>query len=135
MQTTKTWRDVLEVILRDPQEKQRLASDLDVSSFTLQRWVQGEANPDIQQIRQLLRALPQHQRTLLPLIAGEFENVRQSVPEQKQEIEDIPSIFYAQVLRGSTTVPPAIRFWSLASMVLQQLLMQLDPFRKGLLLR
>src|SRR5262249_10952861 len=55
--------------------------------------------------------------------------------EQKQEIEEIPSIFYAQVLRGSTTVPPTIRFWSLASIVLQQMLMQLDPQRKGLLLK
>jgi len=131
----KSWRDVLEVILRDPQEKQRVTHDLNVSSFTLQRWVRGEANPQMQQLHQLLQALPQHQNVLLPLIVEEFEGVGYSVQEQAEEIDEIPSVFYAQVLRGSTAVPEAIRFWSLVSMIVQQALMQLDPYRNGLLLK
>jgi hypothetical protein len=66
-----------------------------------------------------------------PLLAEEFEGMTLHT----QEIEDIPSIFYAQVLRGSTTIPITIRFWSLASIVLQQVLTQLDPYCTGLLLR
>jgi hypothetical protein len=68
---------------------------------------------------------------LLSLLAEEFEGMTLHT----QEIEEIPSIFYAQVLRGSTTLPVTIRFWSLASMILQQVLAQLDPYRTGLLLR
>jgi hypothetical protein len=135
MQKTKSWRDVLEVIVSDAEEKQRIARTLQISSFTLQRWIRGEENPRMQQLYQLLQALPQHQRVLLPLIAEEFEVGNDSMLEQLEEIEEIPSIFYAQVLRGSTAIPAIIRFWSLTSMILQQALMQLDPLRKGLLLR
>ncbi len=135
MQKTKSWRDVLGMILSDAQEKQRIAHDLRVSTFTLQRWVQGEANPQVRQFHQLLQALPQHQSVLLPLIAEEFEGGKYRMLEQAEEIEEVPSVFYAQVLRGSTSIPAIIRFWSLVSMILQQALMQLDPQRNGLLLR
>jgi hypothetical protein len=135
MQKTKGWRDVLGVLLSDAQEKQRIAHNLRVSTFTLRRWVWGEANPHMRQLHQLLQALPQHQNVLLPLIAEEFEGGKYRMLEQTEEIEEVPSVFYAQVLRGSTTIPTIIRFWSLASMILQQALMQLDPQRNGLLLR
>lgn len=131
----KSWRDVLGDLLSDVQEKRRIAHNLRVSTFTLQRWVRGEANPHTQQLHQLLQMLPQHQGVLLPLIAEEFEGGKYRMLEQTEEIEEVPSVFYAQVLRGSTTIPTIIRFWSLVSMILQQALMQLDPQRNGLLLR
>lgn len=135
MQKTKNWRDVLGNILSDARVKQRVAHNLHVSTFTLQRWVRGDANPHTRQLHQLLQTLPQHQNVLLPLIAEELEGGKYHMLEQAEKIEEVPSVFYAQVLRGSTTIPTIIRFWSLANMILQQALMQLDPQRNGLLLR
>ena len=135
MQKTNSWREVLEVILKDPVERQCVTKNLHISNFTLWRWIRGEETPSVHQVQRLLRALPRHQAELLPLIAEEFEEGKVSILEQVEIPEDIPSIFYAQVLRGSTAIPSTIRFWSLASMVLQQALMQIDYQRKGVLLR
>src|SRR5579859_7458767 len=48
------------------------------------------------------------------------------------EEAQIPAIFYESILNGSITLSPSLRFYSLASMVVQQALGHLDPQRLGL---
>lgn len=50
------------------------------------------------------------------------------------ETTEIPSVFYTHVLSGSAAISYPLRFWSLAYMILQQALGQLDPLRVGLTL-
>ena len=58
MQKPPTWRELLGSIIRDPQERQRIASDLGVRTITLMRWANGESNPRLQTLHQLLGVLP-----------------------------------------------------------------------------
>jgi len=135
MHNTKTWREVLGAIISEPHEKQRIARALNVSPFTLVHWVQGKATPQTQQMYQLLRALPQQQDALLPSIAEEFEEISQRELASEPETDEIPSIFYAHVLKGSTTTPLTIHYWSQANIILQQAIVQLDPYRTGMAIR
>lgn len=135
MQNFQSWRDFLSTVISDRDEKLRLAQELNVTPLTLTRWVQGESTPRTQQLQSLVHALPRYQKTLHPLIAKEFEQMDLVVPEATSQVIDIPSIFYAHVLSGSSTLSYPIRFWSLANMVLQQALGQLDPLRLGLAIK
>src|SRR5689334_22497560 len=114
MHATATWRELLGTIIGDSREKQRLSHELNVLPTTLMGWVQGSIQPDTEQFQDLLNALPQHRQALLPLIAQEIEHTAHSdeageaIHEESSplcdnmpgEIVDIPSIFYAQILRG-----------------------------------
>lgn len=135
MHNIKTWREVLGSIISDPHEKQRLAQELNVSPLTLIRWVENETTPQVQHIHQLLNALPQHQESLLSSITEEFEKSPRIPSAQTPEIDEIPTVFYAHILKGSTTIPLSIHYWSLANIILQQAIIQLDPFRTGMALR
>src|SRR5579883_2004767 len=127
MQKFQSWREFLSTVISDRDEQFRLAQELNVTPLTLTRWVQGASTPQTQQLQSLLHALPRYQRTLHPLIAKEFEQMDLTVPELTNQVIDIPSVFYAHVLSGSTALSHPILFWSLANMVIQQALGQLDP--------
>jgi hypothetical protein len=148
MHATATWRELLGAIISDPREKQRLSNELNVLSSTLMDWVQGSTQPDTEQFQDLLNALPQHRQALLPLIAQEIEHTAfsnetgEAIDEESSplcdnmpgEIVDIPSIFYAQILRGYASTPHSLHSWFLTNTVLYQALIQLDPRRLGLVL-
>ncbi|HZO72867.1 MAG TPA: GAF domain-containing protein [Ktedonobacteraceae bacterium] len=135
MQKFQSWREFLSTVISDRDEKFRLAQELNVTPLTLTRWVQGASTPQTQQLQSLLQALPRYQKTLHPLIAKEFEQMDLAVPGLTNQVIDIPSVFYAHVLSGSTALSHPIRFWSLANMVIQQALGQLDPLRLGLVIK
>lgn len=135
MQKFQSWREFLSTVISDRNEKFRLAQELNVTPLTLTRWIQGASTPQTQQLQSLLHALPRYQKTLHPLIAKEFEQMELAVPELTDQVIDIPSVFYAHVLSGSTALSQPIRFWSLANMVVQQALGQLDPLRLGLVIK
>ncbi len=135
MQKFQSWREFLSTVISDQDEKFRLAQELNVTPLTLTRWVQGASTPQTQQLQSLLQALPHYQKTLHPLIAKEFEQMDLAVPELTTQVIDIPAVFYAHVLSGSAALSHPIRFWSLANMVIQQALGQLDPLRLGLVVK
>lgn len=151
MHATATWRELLGTIISDPQEMQRLSDKLGVMPETLMDWVRGSTRPDTEQFRDLLNALPQHQQALLPLIAQEIEQTdsiaapdvtNEAIREGASplhdnisgEMVDIPSIFYAQILRGHASTPHLLHTWFMTNTVLYQALIQLDPRRLGLAL-
>ena len=46
----RTWRELLRTIIKDPNEKKRLAQALDINPFTLIRWVNDETDPRAQNL-------------------------------------------------------------------------------------
>lgn len=120
----QSWRDLLKGILSSGREKQRLARALGVSPATLRAWAKSEADPQVQQLYLLINALPKYRQQLLESITEEMERGDgRSAPVI--EIGEIPSVFYAHVLSGSTVLTPPVRFWSLANMILNQGLSQM----------
>ena len=64
-----TWRKLLENIIADAQERQRIANKLGVNPATLMRWARGETNPRQENLQRLLKALPEQQETLARLLS------------------------------------------------------------------
>src|SRR6266571_2964511 len=121
MQEAQTWRELLGTIIRDPQEKQRLADELQVGPISLMRWVNGQATPRPQKLWELINALPQHRPVLLELIGREFEGFIIAFERISDDTsQEIPSAFYARVLRAYSTTPRLLRSTSISSLIFQQ---------------
>ena len=129
-----TWRELLGSIIQDPQERRRLANELNINPVTLTRWVNNESSPRPHSIQRLLNALPQHRKALQDQLQSEFGSlVAESEDTLTEDLQfKIPSEFYTRVLRTRATIPQVLRFSSLCDLILQQALEQLDPNRAGI---
>ena len=132
MQNPPTWRALLGMVIKDPQEKQRLANELKISQLTLSRWVTNETRPRLHNLYQLVKALPEYRALLLPLLASEFEEFSSTTEIKEETAEEIPSAFYARVFQANAELTPTLRTWLIRDIILQQALEQLDPERKGM---
>lgn len=131
MHDQRTWRELLGELLQDAQEKQRLANEMNISPATLTRWVRGESMPRTHNLRMLIKALPpQYQSTLGVMLTAEMQG--EDILLQEDLPEEIPSIFYRQVIQAHVTLPQALHFSSVCDTILLQALMQLDPNRVGM---
>ncbi len=135
MQETHTWRTLLGTILQDVQERQRIATELGTNPMTLTRWVNNKTKPRVQNLQQLLRALPlKYRNPMIELLAAEFPEfpdlMKGSLDEDASQ--EIPSAFYTGVLRAHATTAKQQRFWSISNLILQQALGQLDSNQLGM---
>jgi hypothetical protein len=135
--TTGSWRDLLKEAIRDPKERQRLASVIRVNPATLVRWASQDPNkqtdPRLVEIRALFSALPDVQEALLrDLIGGDLpETLRPSQRSvSKSEGTILPGRIYDAVLRATREAAP--RFDSVCNIVIPQTLLDLDPQRLGM---
>jgi hypothetical protein len=126
------WREMLGNIVKDTQEKQRIADGLGVSPITLTRWITGESKPRPQNLRLLLHMFPEYRRPFLALWSEEFgANFVAVVTDDPVPYEISPS-FYAQVMHTHRLVPRVQRFNAICDLVLPQALGQLDPNQTGM---
>ncbi len=132
MDDSYKWQELLGKIISDPQERQRVANEVGVSPITLTRWVSGESRPRVQNLRQLLSALPEQRKAFLALIPKEFEKFLTESVDVNDVAQAIPSTFYARVLHDHCTLPKALHMSSLCDLILLQALTQLDPNRVGM---
>src|SRR6185312_9269203 len=95
-----TWREMLGVLAKNPQVKQRLARGADVSTITLRRWVIGESNPREDNLRQLVIAVPpEFVVQFRHLLEVEYPSIAHEDLERGRIVPEIPSELYAQVMR------------------------------------
>ena len=132
MGTPQTWREVLGKLIQDPQERQRIATELGINPLTLTRWVSAQSNPRPQNLHQLLNALPQYREVLLELIQKEFPDFAAGTGSDKMETLAIPPEFYMRVLHTCATIPNQLLFSSVCNLILQQAIEHLDPQRLGM---
>lgn len=130
----ETWRELLGNSIKSPQERQRIARELNINPMTLTRWVNRETDPHPQNLRRLLHALPQYRQRLITLIEQEFPGLFEATPdeEEHQVPATIPSEFYKRALYTHAYTPKSLLFSRLGDLILQQALDQLDPHRQGL---
>src|SRR5579875_131204 len=135
MQETQTWRALLGTIISDSQERQRIANELGMNPMTLIRWANNETKPRVQNLQQLLRAIPvKYRESMIELLIVEFPDVARLAKDSIDEksLQEIPSAFYTSVLRAHATTTKQQRFWSISSLILQQALGQLDSNLLGM---
>ncbi len=130
------WQSLLGEAIADPQEKQRLATELGINVTTLDRWVRGQSAPRLHNLLSLVQHISHP--AFLPALQEAFPELEERTERARQvsaleEVTvDIPTEFYRQVLSNIATTQMRLRFWSTCQLVLQQALGQLDPQREGL---
>jgi transcriptional regulator with XRE-family HTH domain len=135
MQETHTWRTLLGTILQDGQERQRIATELGINPMTLIRWANNDTKPRVQNLQQLLRAIPvPYRHSMIELLTVEFPEFAPLMNGSMDDdsSQEIPSAFYTGVLRAHATTPRHQHFWSISNLILQQALGQLDPNQLGM---
>ncbi len=126
MSEPQTWRELLAEIIKNPQERQRIAAALGVHPLTLMRWIRNEAAPRGSHMQQLLEVVPK----LQPLVAEEFDALS-SLPTEAPP-GAIPITFYNHILGLYATVPAHLHFWSICTAVLQEAAQHLASSGVGL---
>lgn len=131
METSSSWQNILQNILKLPGERQRLATALGLSPMTLTRWANGESNPQRPHLIHLLQAVqPQYREVLLESIEIIYPDIQSWLKDNTSE--QIPAEFFAQLLNIRTTTTEALRFWRISELLLKQVLTQLDPHQLGM---
>jgi hypothetical protein len=131
MANPTSWRDLLQSIIKDPGEKERIATELRLNPVTLTRWSTGLSQPRPQHLQRLLRVVPSTYRH--PFVAL----VQQEDPSFRDEaVADSPTYLDPDFLRGvwkmRAETQPVLLFWTLCKHVLQHALRQLDPQQAGM---
>src|SRR5581483_3953572 len=133
MQKSQTWRELLGKIIENPQERQRIAEELNVSPVTLTRWVKHESNPRLPYLHNLLTVVPKYRNEFIRLIEQEFPDFTARAHDNLLgELTPIPTEFYTRVMHTQAMIPILLRFSSLCDVILQQMLAHLDPTRQGM---
>ncbi|TMC21390.1 MAG: GAF domain-containing protein [Chloroflexi bacterium] len=137
MQEPRTWRQFLATVIREPKEKQRIASEVGVDPITLTRWSTKESSPRPRSLlNRLVNALPSHREQLSELIREEFPNALEEDDPTlffiDSVIKEVPSVLYARILEAHANVAEPIRMWTICNLVIQQLVRQIDPEQVGI---
>src|SRR5260370_35543089 len=133
MSSSSSWKSILQRIIKISMERQRLSEALGVTTMTLNRWVHGDSQPQRSHLLRLLAVVHTQHRVELP------EALEESYPDIQSWLKEdlpaqVPSTFFARVLRMRSTIIESLRFWHISDMVLTQALLQLDPHQQGMAL-
>lgn len=132
MGEAQTWRELLGILVEDPQERLQIARAISVNQITLARWATGTSSPRLRSLRILLDALPEHRERFIQLLAQDYPEVLHEDLQGEEELFQIPASFYANVLEIYTSNPSIMRKSTIGSIILQQIVAQLDPQEIGL---
>jgi hypothetical protein len=125
MEQHEDWRELLASWTEDSSERSRLIQAIGISPQTLSRWVNTGMNPQPQKLLKLLAALsPTQAEQIRPLLP-----ITSSVISTSEESVSIAQGFYSSVLHTATALPKNMLFNRLASMIVEQAVVQLDPYR------
>lgn len=134
MSEATSWRELLNSIISNVNERRRIASEIGVHTTTLKRWVNRTSSPHIQLLRLLPSALPRHQQNLfIQLLEDEGIDLLEEKP--RDPMDQIECMFAWQVLELRTSTTENLLAWALEHKVFQHALVALDPRRLGLAIR
>ncbi len=126
-----SWRDLLNDVISNVPERERIAKEMGVRSITLMRWATGESAPRQQNLRQLLLVFPSTLHAeFLALLKEDATIAFQS--EREDVFPEISNAFTREVLRARTNTPDNLLFWTLCRLILRQILKQLDSQGRGM---
>ncbi len=128
-----SWRELLQTIIRNPSQRDRIAGEIGVRSITLTRWSTGESTPRSENLRQLLNALPvEYQQQFHELYEQAAGPLSLLTTVETNQPEEIPFTLVDEILRARATTSDSLRFWTVSRMVLQHALRHLDPEPLGM---
>jgi transcriptional regulator with XRE-family HTH domain len=130
----QTWRELLGQLTERPSERQRIADALGVTSYTVTRWVEGQTEPRVQNLKRLPEVFPAYRQLFSELIQAELvpHMPLRSISSVNHQVLEVPSAYLARVLAAYATASGPFRAWSIRSLTLQQAISQLDPDLSGM---
>jgi len=133
IQEPATWQALLGQLITIPGERARLAKALHIRPITLQRWSEGLSKPRYENIRQLIKYLPNetYPRFMRLLLLDFPEWSTEDIPPDRF-FQSIPAEFYARAMSNLSLTPLSIYQQSMQDLILQQIVQHLDPDRRGL---
>jgi len=70
--SAQSWRELLGKLTENPAEKQRVAEALGVNAFTVTRWVTGESEPRLHNLKRLPDVFPPYRALFSELIQADL---------------------------------------------------------------
>lgn len=126
---TPSWRTLLEQAIHPTGERQRIARAVGINPVTLTRWVTGQSLPRLEKLRSLYTVVPSLQG---PLLLDYPDLFLDDEPTSSSDHESIPAAFYARIFSGYVQLPFHLRQHTLSTLLIQQVLVQLDPHERGM---
>lgn len=119
-QDKKKWQSLLESLTVHPAERSRVAEALGVNPFTITRWISGESEPRLKNLRQLPNLFPE-QKALFE----EFIDEVMKPPVPGPLI--LSASYLARILAVVAETSGPVRAWTIRHLAFLQLLQALDP--------
>src|SRR5579864_9541576 len=131
--SSPSWRMVLQKIIRQPGERQRLIAALEINPMTLNRWLKDAFQPNRAHLSALMRYVPpEYRQELREAIQIDHPDFDGWASEADQS--HISSDFYIDILDTRAGIMEAKRNREIVEKVLNQALLQLDPHQQGMAL-
>ncbi|GCE29447.1 hypothetical protein KDA_49310 [Dictyobacter alpinus] len=118
------WREMLKTIVADDKRHKMLEAELNISSITIDRWISGESNPRINNIRALL-AVPSLEKDFKKCLAQAY-HVEATPEAQDQSTREIPGVLYDSILKDLATRADTLRTWGVIALCLNDMAVRLE---------
>src|SRR2546421_48578 len=118
----QSWRELLEMLTEGPGERHRVAEALGVTPYTVTRWVTGESEPRMQNLKRLPEVFPAYQQLFSDLIQAELIPSAPPLPLPPLDRlkPEVPAEFLSRLLAAYATVSGPFRAWLIRTLILQQ---------------
>ena len=131
MPEISSWRDLLKIMISSTKERERLASEIGVSSVTLTRWVGGNYEPRPQSLQRLALVVPsEYREDFNALIVQAYPHL--TSPSSVYEPPELTSEFFRRVLETRASTSDQQLYWTITRQILEHAIRQLDPERIGI---
>lgn len=132
-QEASTWQEFLGHMIEDVSARERMAEATHMRSVTLQRWASGFSKPREDNLRTLLKVLPAESYVpFTRLLLVDFPDLLLEDPTLNQAHQELPTEFYARILRALALTPQPMCRQTVQDLILHQILEQNDAERRGL---
>jgi len=132
----QTWQELLQRLIEDPKEKERIIQQTQIRPITLMRWIKGASSPRTENLHTLLKAIPSSSyQTFTQLLSVDFPDLLVEQTRKKSVQPEPPLEFYMCVLNAYANMVPPLYPQSLRDLILQQMIKHFDPNRLGLSIR
>jgi hypothetical protein len=133
---SQTWQELLQQLIENPKEKERIASLADIQPITLMRWIKGISTPRLENMRALLKAIPSSSvDTFMQLASADFPTLL-SEHTESQDVSPEPLLdFYVRVLEAYANMRPPLYPQVLRDLILRQMIKHFGPDCPGLAVR
>jgi hypothetical protein len=132
----QTWQELLQRLIENPKEKERIVEQTNIQAVTLTRWIKGISKPHIEKMRTLLKAIPRSSsHTFAQLLSVDFPTLLAEDAGSQSMSSELPLEFYRRVFKAYANTLPPLYPQVLRNLVFQQMVKHFDPDSLGLAIR